>query len=284
MKKQKNVIPFEEMFLERNEKMFNEKNENQRERIERPSHVGPITLTVIIHDFVKQNANEYADQLDQFSNSLNKEDGSATELAIKYRYSDAQRLEAKNDANYVRFWTTKHGAGIDYSKAWTEKGEEIRHGKGITITAFPVGADVSSPPTAVLPGTDTRFREKAKWAKGQTNIYGPGDGITMAIEVISSPFVPADGKPVLKITVSTGGHPKIEYPKSKYQGINLYKNSGDGKWAFLVTCNDPSCVDLSTMTGLGLSAAWGYKAMYLFGGKEVGYISLETFISVLGVL
>ena len=242
-----------------------------------------IILTVINHDFVKGNADEFANQLDQFSNSLIGS-GGPTALAIKYGYTTADLEEIKNDAAYWRYWCTKHGAGMVYMKAWTDKGIEIRKGTGSSVTAWPVGTEITSPPTDVLPGVETRFREKARKAKSQTRIYTTGDGNAMCIEVISSTFVPADGQPVLNISITGGGHTLIEYIKSKYAGINLYKNSGDGRgWALLLTCNDPSCVDLSALPALGVSAAWTYKASYVLGGKEVGTMSLEVAITVLGL-
>ncbi len=241
-------------------------------------------LISITHDFVKANDAEFADQLDKFSNSLNGAT-EPTELAVKYGYTTADLLEIKNDAAYFRYWVTKHGAGETYKKAWTQKGNEMRSGTGSSVTSFPVGADVSTPPTAVLPGIETRFREKARKAKGQTRIYSVGDGTNMGIEVISSAFVPSDGKPELKISLTDGGHPKIEYVKSKYAGINLYKNANDGKgWALYVTCNDPSCVDMSPLPAVDQSAAWKYKAIYMYGGAEVGAMSLETAITVIGTL
>jgi hypothetical protein len=243
-----------------------------------------IILPIISHDFVKRNFAELAAQLNQFSDSLNGPDG-PTLLAEKYSYTTAQLKQIKDDAAQFSFWNDKHGAGDTYKLAWTAKGEELLFGTGITITAYPLGVDVSGEPTKVLPGIVARFREKAKWAKGQGSVYSPGDGITMGIEVSSSPFVPADGKPLLKITISEGGHPKIEYIKSKYQGIRIYKDSGDGKgWVLLMTCNDPSGMDMSDLPATGLSAAWKYKAFYLYEGKEVGTISLEVPITVLGLV
>jgi len=243
-----------------------------------------ILLPVISGDFVKQNYAELAAQLKQFSNSLNGE-SAPTLLATKYGYSTAQLLQIKNDAAQFGFWNDKHGAGDTYKLAWTAKGKELLFGTGIVITEYPVGADVSDEPTKVLPGIVARFREKAKWAKGQTSIYSPGDGITMGIETSSAPVVPGDGKPLLKISISDGGHPKIEYTKSKYQGIRIYKDSGDGKgWVLLMTCNDPTGMDMSELPAAGISAAWKYKAFYLFEGKEVGTISLEVPITVLGLV
>ena len=242
-----------------------------------------IILTVISSDFVKASATEFADQLDQFSNSLNGLTG-PTALATKYGYTTGELLSIKRDAAYWRFWFTKHGAGATYAKAWTDKGEEARHGTGPSSSGWPVGADISGAPIDVLPGIEKRFRAMAKKAKDQT-IYTPGDGNNMAIEVVHVEFVPGAGKPDLKIKLTGGGHPKIKYIQSKYVGIRVYKNSNDGHgWVFLCVCNDPEFTDMSALPAVGTSAVWSYKAFYLFGGEEVGTISKDTTITVMGLV
>ncbi len=253
--------------------------------LNRPEFMDPkyMILTLITHDIVKQNNSEFADQLDQFSNALNGATA-PTALANKYGYTAPELLKIKNDAAYFRFWFTKQGAGDTYKLAWTAKGKEIRKGDGSSASAFPEGADVSGAPTAVLPGVEGRFREMAKKAKSQTSIYNVNDGIAMGIETSSSQFNPADGKPVLKISVSDGGHPIIEYVKSKYQGINIYVDRGDDAgFKFMVTCNDPSCTDLAPLPAVGKSALWTYRALYLYAGRETGTVSLDTPISVTGI-
>jgi len=240
-------------------------------------------LTMITHDFVKGTADEFAKQLNKFAGSLTVA-GIPTALAKKYSYTPEELKEIVNDAAYFSYWNTMHSAGATYQKAWTKKGEEIRTGKGGAVSAWPVGADVSSPPDDVPPGVEGRFREKARKAKGQTSIYTEADGNALGIEVANTVFNPSEGLPELKVKISDGGHPLIEYVKSKYVGINLYKDAGDGKgFLFLLTCNDPSCTDLSALPAVGISAAWTYKAFYIFGGKEVGTISKNTSITVLGV-
>ena len=56
-----------------------------------------LVMSVIGHDFVKQNNNEFAAQILKFSNALNGSAG-PTALADKYSYTAAQLLSIKNDA------------------------------------------------------------------------------------------------------------------------------------------------------------------------------------------
>ena len=242
-----------------------------------------IILTLISHDFVKRTADEFAKQLNNFAGALVVA-GVPTALAKKYNYSPDDLKEIVNDAAYFSYWNTLHGTGVTYASAWVKKGDEIRSGKGTSVSAWPVGADVSSAPDDVPPGAETRFREQARKAKGQTRIYTEADGITMNIEIINSVFNPSEGQPELSVIISDGGHPLIQYIKSKYTGINIYKDAGDGKgFQFLLTCNDPNFADMSALPAVGVSAAWTYKAFYIFGGKEVGTISKNTVITVIGV-
>ncbi len=242
-----------------------------------------IVCTVVVnHDFVKDNASDFADQLDAFSAALNLPT-SPTALATKYGLSTERLLSIKNDAASWRFFNTKHVAGPIYAKEWTAKGHELRKGTGISSSAWPVGVDVLTPPIVVPPGIENRFRENAAFIKSQKSINTEADNIVLHISVNSAPFVPGDGKPDLVIKLSDGGHPVIKYLKSNYVGIAIYKDSGDGAgMVFLMTCNDPEGTDMSPLPMKGKSAAWVYKAIYIYDSKTVGDFSDEVTITVLG--
>jgi len=245
-----------------------------------------IIMTIISHDWVKSNNEEFSAQLTKFSNSLNGTSG-PTALAIKYGYTTPQLLAIKNDAENYAYFILKHGAGATYSKGWTDTGNELRGGTGIVSPTWPMGdpLDAPIPPTTpVLPGIESRFRVNASFAKDQTK-YLTADGITMGIEAVSTPFVPGDGLPDLEGKVGDGGHPFFTYTKSKYQGVNIYKNSNDGKgFVFSHTVNDPTYTDYAALPAVGSSAVWVYRAYYLYKGKEVGTISKDVTVTVTGVV
>jgi hypothetical protein len=245
-----------------------------------------IVMSVITHNFVKGNADEFSTQLTKFSNSLNGLVG-PTPLAIKYGYSTAQLLSIKNDALAFAYFVLKHGAGATYSTSWTSVGDELRSGTGAISPTWPMGdpLTVPAPPsTSVLPGIETRFRADAKFAKDQTQ-YIVADGITMGIEVVSSPFVPGEGLPDLEGKIGDGGHPLLKYTKSKYQGVNIYKNSNDGKgFVFSHTVNDPTYTDYAALPPVGVSAVWVYRAFYLYKGQEVGTVSKDVSVTVTGLV
>ena len=242
-----------------------------------------IICTVVSHDFVKGNIVDLANQLVNFSDKLNGLSG-PTALAIKYGLTSGELLEIKNDAKYVKYFADHHLAGAEYSKAWTNKGQEILKGTGPSVMAWPLGLDVSTAPTDVPPGAIDRFRLKAKKIKDAAN-YSSGDGDILGIEPVVTPFVPAAGKPDLIVTISGGGHPMIEYTKGNYAGIRIYKDSGDGKgFVYYATCNDPSCKDLSPLPAKDVSVTWKYKASYVYKSEEVGTMSNEAPISVRGLV
>jgi hypothetical protein len=242
---------------------------------------------VITHDYVKQNNEEFSAQLTKFSNSLNGTSG-PTALADKYGYDSDQLLSIKNDAAAYAYFILKHGAGASYSKSWTDTGNALRSGTSTVSPTWPMGDpldDPIPPTTFVLPGIETRFRANASFAKDQKTIYLTADGITMGIEASSSPFVPGAGTPDLEGEVGSGGHPFLKYTKGKYQGVNIYKNSNDGKgFVFSHTVNDPTYTDYAALPAVGVSAVWVYRAFYLYKGEEVGTISKDVSVTVTGIV
>ncbi len=245
-----------------------------------------VLSTVIGHDFVKGPVVEFAAQLKGFSDSLNGPGGvgGPTALATKYGYSTPKLLSIKKDAAVWQIFSDNHNDGPAYSKSMTSKGKELRKGTGTSISAWPSTTDLSAAENDVLPGIETRFRENAAFAKSQKSIYTETDGITMHIEVNSTPFVPGAVKPDLEVELSDGGHPELGCTKSGYQGFNVYKSVGGGAFVFLCTCNEADFKDMSALPAKGVSAAWTYKAFYLFDGVEVGPVSSEITISVLGLI
>jgi len=246
-----------------------------------------VILSVITHNYVERNDADFSAQLTKFSKSLNGTSG-PTALAIKYGYTTDQLLSIKNDAEAFAYFILKHGTGASYSKGWTDTGFELRSGKGTVSPTWPMGDpldDPIPPTTFVLPGIEFRFRINASFAKDQKAIYLTADGITMGIESTNSPFVPGDGTPDLEGAVGSGGHPFFKYTKKKYQGINIYKNSNDGKgFVFSHTVNDPTYTDYATLPAVGVSAVWVYRAFYLYKGEEVGTISKDVSVTVTGIV
>jgi len=238
-----------------------------------------ICATVVVpKDYVEKEIPKLADQLDKLALNM------PGVLATRYRMIAADITQITDDAAYVRFFATKHTDGPSYSKRWTDKGEELLFGAGTTISAWPTGIDVSTPPTAVPPGIVKRYREIAQRVKSFKSIYTVADGELLGIEPGHSTIDPSTAKPFLRIEPVAGGHPEIKYVRSIFQGIEIQKNWSDGKG--MVPLEKPtksSYTDMGTLPAVGASALWGYQAIYLLNDARTGSFCDVVWVTVKGV-
>ena len=238
-----------------------------------------VCATVVVpSDYVEHEIPKLADQLDKLA--LNAPGAMAT----KYHLDIADTAEIINDAAYVRYFATKHVDGPSYGKRWTLKGEELLFGTGSSISAWPTGVDVSTPPTPVQPGIVARYREKAQRIKSFKSIYTPGDGEYLGIVAGHSTIDPATAKPFLRWSLADGGHPEIKYVRSIYQGIELQKDISDGHGMKGLAMPTKSVyLDESTLPAVGVSALWGYQAIFLLDDKRTGFFCDVVWITVRGI-
>ncbi len=105
----------------------------------------------------------------------------------------------------------------------------------------------------------------------------------LGIDAPDTPFDPQAGKPLLKTSYSSGGHPHIMWKKGKYQGIEIWKDAADGKgWQKLDKDFHPDFTDKSPLPEAGKSAVWKYKAIYIYQDEVVGDWSEEVAVTVHG--
>ena len=230
-------------------------------------------------DYVKQSESDYADQLDNFATELE-----TPECQSQYGYLDAFKIEARKDADYNRYTYTKRTFVDPYVHAWTGKKNEVRHGKGITVTAFRAGEDVSTPPTEVLPGNEPRFRTKAQWLKDQTTKTTDAAEIALGIFTPHSSTDTSGIKPELSYELVSGGHPKIKYTKHDFQGIILEVDRGDGSgFVHLAEPGNPTYTDNGTLPALGIAKVWKYRAIYKMDDEVIGDYCDPISVTVKGV-
>ena len=79
--------------------------------------------------------------------------------------------------------------------------------------------------TAVPAGVFTRLGLLVTSIKSDPN-YTDAIGRDLGIIAAQTPFDPQCGKPVIKITFSSGGHPTLLWTKGKFQGIEIWKDKG----------------------------------------------------------
>ncbi len=264
-------IPFHEM-------TGRERNESKIIMIgERPFSI-VLALIDKPHDFVEKNIPKLADQLDKLALNF------PGALATKYKFITADVTPIINDAAYVRYYATKHVDGPSYSKRWTSKGEEMLYGTGSSISAWPTGIDVSTPPTDVEPGIVERYREVARRIKALKSIYTITDGEYLGIEAGHSTIDPTLAKPYIRWDLVAGGHPELKVVKSVYDAIEFQKNWSDGKgMVALDKTTKPTYDDMSTLPAVGASALWGYQAIYNLNNARTGFFSDVAWITVKGV-
>ena len=101
----------------------------------------------------------------------------------------------------------------------------------------------------------------------------------VAPEVI---FDPTTGKPTFHIVKATGGHPMLCWKKGKFDGVEIWKNTGSG---FVKLDRDmrPHYIDKSDLPPVGTSATWKYRMIYVYKDEVVGQWSDDVAVSVLGI-
>jgi hypothetical protein len=156
----------------------------------------------------------------------------------------------------------------DYSQALTAFKSQLRHGfNGQPLPAFPSIPALDAAPTPAITVGDAQARfERLVQQIVKSKNYSKTIGEDLGIEAPETPFNPADGKPELKPTYSTGGHPELKWKKGKFQGIEIWIDRGDGKgWLYLDKDMHPDFTDkISTLPAAGASTIWKYKAIYLY--------------------
>ena len=171
-----------------------------------------------------------------------------------------------------------------YSPSITGFKNLLRYGNGSEVlTIIPIPLVFATAPDMVAADDQLRFTKLADKIKANLN-YTTDIGKGLGIEGSHTPFVPGEGTPDLTGKNASGGHPLLHYTKSEYEGVQLWKDSGDGKgYVMLNVSNHPDYLDLSALPAAGVSALWKYKAVYLYKGAVVGNWSPVISVTVVGV-
>ena len=186
--------------------------------------------------------------------------------------------EAKADSDFWDYCLETSSKVYNNSRDFTESVKLLRHGmNNEEFHGLPILPVLNTPPPIVAANIQLRFSQKAAKAKASPN-YTRAIGLDLGIVAPHKHFVPIEGKPILKIKINAG-QPEIKFIKGKYDGIEIYKDSGEG-YVYFATAIRNLFVDESTLPAPGLSAVWKYKAIYLRSNKRVGSWSDETSITV----
>jgi hypothetical protein len=200
-----------------------------------------------------------------------------------FNLTPAQVDAVKNDADFVGFVITKVPVADAYKQNWVKLKDQVRYGKnGDVLAQFPSPVDVATPPIAVEPNVEKRFRDFARTIKAHKN-YTKGIGEVLGIEgVESAEEDTSTWKPILKVKIQAGS-PDILWTKGKSSGIKIWVDRGDGQgFKFLGTDTIPNFLDKHTLPAQGQTVLWKYQAHYILDDEEVGEMSDVLEVSVKG--
>lgn len=222
-------------------------------------------------DFVKDSDRAFADQLTNLSDKL-----STYQAALGL--TAGQLTAAADDAAMMDFMTHSISTSKSYGQGWTALKDDARKGKGSDpIATFPSPVNVTTPPTAVLPGIEERFRSLAAQIKANpayTNAMGEDLGI------VADQDTTVLTAPQLKVEMK-GGSPVISFKKSISDGIRLYSQRGTEKsFSFLAVDTRSPYVDTRPNETPDTPETRQYYAYYIKADEQVGSQSDKVSVSV----
>ena len=185
------------------------------------------------------------------------------------------------DADYVGYCIFNQPGIQGYAQTVTNYKNLIRYGNGNEVPGnFPVQPTLDPAPVTVAANVEGRFRSLIQRIV-HSPAYTTAMGEDLGIEAPVTPFDPQQGKPSFSISLSSGGHPNLKWVKGKFQGVEIFKNTGNG-WQRLDKDFSPDYIDKSPLPAPGQTANWSYKMIYLYKDEVVGSYSDEVSITVTG--
>lgn len=221
--------------------------------------------------FVKNGDLEFVSQMNNFSEKL-------PNYQSVLGLSAATLTAVANDAAMMAFGATAIDTARTYKEGWTQFKDNARFGKGENLLdTFPSPVDVSSPPTAVLPGIEGRFRALVRQIKANpayTTQMGEDLGIVQD----------EDNTELMQPTLTLkldANHPLIGFVKGGNDGINLYcKRSGQDDFSLLTFRSRSPYSDTRPNVTPGTPETRQYKAIFVKDDEEHGTQSSVVSITV----
>jgi hypothetical protein len=214
--------------------------------------------------------NTFADKIDQYKAALG--------------IAQAKVDSVKADRNIYDFILGLNDQVQTYAQGFTSYKKLLRFGNdnevlgAVPVLTFPVPPF----PPLVAANIDKRFRDLVQDCAASPN-FNDTIGQDLGIVAPFVPFDPATGKPVFTIELSTGGYPLLKWKKIKFQGVEIWKDAGDGAgWKKHDRDMRPDYIDKSNLPPVGISKVWKYKMIYLVDDEVVGNWSDELSVTVYG--
>ena len=195
--------------------------------------------------------------------------------ATKYGITAAELTNNQQGAASYEYWVNYRNQYQEYQKKLTAWLLEIASGN--TASLPPAPPTLPAPPPAVASGIISRALYLAQRIKTHKD-YTVADGQDLGLEGALTAGKTADLKPMIAVKAGTGGHPTIFWDKQAMDGLEIWKDSGNGTWALLDIDLTPDYTDTTTLPAAG--ATWRYKAIYREDSQQYGQWSDVVSVSV----
>jgi len=199
----------------------------------------------------------------------------------KYGIAAPDLTDIQNGSAAFDYWMDYRNQQNEFFAKLTKYKNEQRDGiaAGATPSVDPAPPAMAAPPTAVPPGIFARATSLAVIIKKKTN-YTDADGSDLGIIGAEDTTDVNLLKPILKLQLINGGQPEILWSKQGTDGVEIYKDSGDGNFVLLAIDTYPNYTDTTPLPAGATSAVWKYKAIYRVNDSHVGQWSDVASITV----
>ncbi len=169
-----------------------------------------------------------------------------------------------------------------FAHNYTEYKTQLLHANITNLGGFPTLPVLPAAPAAVPADIKGRFRTLIQSLIHNPNkVYTQNIGEDLGIAGPASNFDPATGKPKFTIAHSAGGHPKLNYTKGSFEGVEIWKDTGAG-FLKLERITQTTYIDPSALPAANAAAVWKYKLIYLYKDAVAGEFSDVVSITVNG--
>jgi hypothetical protein len=186
----------------------------------------------------------------------------------------------KTDAAAFDYAVTIQLMSQSFAKNVTSFKQLLRNGRGQVLSDPPEAPVLGTPPAMPRANMESRIRSILQRMIHHP-AYNKGIGEDLGIEAPIAVFTPVSGKPKFTINFSSGGYPNLRWKKGKYQGVEIWKDTGAG-FKKLDRDMRPDYIDKSNLPPQGTSATWSYKMIYLLNDELMGSWSDVVSITVHG--
>jgi len=203
-------------------------------------------------------------------------------LATLFGFSTTDLASIEADYEYMQ-WVVKCNDAIEaFASSYIAYQHMVRYGaKDVSLIVEPVFPSLGTPPAIVLAGIQKRFVANANKIKASPLCT---EDIQKKLGIYSSsPAAKEVESPDLKV-IESAGYPTINFHKYHNDGINLYRDKGDGKGYGTVPYRTVlfSPFTDKDVPAEGHSAIYKYKGIYLSHDEETGNFSAEVSITIAG--